>query len=391
LPRRRPWWTGASSGGPWRPFEKEDAIVRLIDLIRSPDPGGERPGEGAPPSSPAGTAASGSPPDNGSGRALPGGALPGPIAARPAPDPAGERPGGNPGPQGGPGLLGEVRPALDRFLEAARANRPLPLASLEPLASRLVDGLAAGDDLAMGALGAGEGQGSFATHCVHVAVFAVRIAAGMDLPRTEQPKVALAALVHDVGMVRFPPDFAQVERSFTAREREELKRHPDESYKILSTLGPAYKWLADVAHQEHERDDGSGYPRGLSGDQIVETARIVGLADIYESLTHPRPHRKAVIPFDAVRQILATERRGFSERVLKGLITGLSAFPVGSLVRLNTREVARVVTSNPAFALRPVLEVLFDAAGDRVQGRRIDLAKNGLQYIVDLATVQELL
>jgi len=385
LPRRRPWWTGASSGGPWRPFEKEDAIVRLIDLIRSPDPGGEELAKRAPASPPAGPASSDSAADNGRERTLPGGAPPVPIAARATP------PGDSPGRPGVAELLRELGAALNGFLEAARANRPLPLASLEPLASRLVDGLAAGDDLAMGALGAGEGQGSFATHCVHVAVFAVRIAAGMDLPRTEQPKVALAALVHDVGMVRFPPDFAQVERSFTAREREELKRHPDESYKILSTLGPAYKWLADVAHQEHERDDGSGYPRGLSGDQIVETARIVGLADIYESLTHPRPHRKAVIPFDAVRQILATERRGFSERVLKGLITGLSAFPVGSLVRLNTREVARVVTSNPAFALRPVLEVLFDAAGDRVQGRRIDLAKNGLQYIVDLATVQELL
>ncbi|MCI0372593.1 MAG: HD domain-containing protein [candidate division NC10 bacterium] len=243
----------------------------------------------------------------------------------------------------------------------------------------------------MGALDVRGGQGSLATHCVHAAVFAVRIAAGMSLPRTEQAKVALAALVHDVGMVRFPPDFAQVERSFTAREREELKRHPDESYKILSTLGPAYTWLADVAHQEHERDDGSGYPRGLSGDQIVEMARIVALADIYESLTHPRAHRKEAIPFDAVRQILATERRGFSERVLKGLITGLSLFPVGSLVRLNTREVARVVGSNPAFPLRPVVEVLFDAAGERVTGRRIDLAKSSLQYIADSVTVHEML
>ncbi len=385
MPRRRPWWTGASSGGPWRAFEKEDAIVRLIDLIRSPDPGGEELAKGAPASAPAGPASSDSAADNGGGGTLPGGAPPVPIAARATP------PGGSPGHPGAAELLRELGAALNGFLEAARASRPLPLASLEPLASRLVDGLAAGDELVMGALGAGDGQGSLATHCLHVAVFAVRIAAGMDLPRTEQAKVALAALVHDVGMVRFPPDFAEVERSFTAREREELKRHPDEGYKILSTLEPAYKWLADVAHQEHERDDGSGYPWGLSGDQIVEMARIVALADIYESLTHPRPHRKAVIPFDAVRQILAGERRRFSERVLKGLITGLSAFPVGSVVRLNTREAARVVASNPAFPLRPMVEILFDAAGERVNGRRIDLAKNSLQYIADSVTVHEVL
>ena len=288
-------------------------------------------------------------------------------------------------------LLGELGPALNGFLEAARANRPLPLAPLEPLAARLVDGLAAGDDLMVGALDVRGGQGSLAAHCIHVAIFAVRIAAGMDLPRGEQVKAALAGLVHDVGMVRLPPDFTQVERTLTAREQEELRRHPEEGQKILSALGPAYKWLADVAHQEHERDDGSGYPRGLSGDQIVEMAKIVALGDIYESVTHPRPHRKALAPFDAVREILTSDRRRFSGRVLKGLIKGLSAFPVGSLVRLNTREVARVVASNPAFALRPVVEVLFDTAGDRVQGRRIDLAKNSLQYIVDSVTVHEVL
>jgi HD-GYP domain-containing protein (c-di-GMP phosphodiesterase class II) len=213
----------------------------------------------------------------------------------------------------------------------------------------------------------------------------------MNLPRGEQVKAALAGLVHDVGMVRLPADFAQVDRALKAHEQEALERHPEEGQKLLTALGPAYRWLADVAHQEHEREDGSGYPQGLPGDQIAGIAKIVGLADTFESVTHPRPYRKAVIPFEAVREILTKQRGRFSERALKGLLRGLSAFPVGSLVRLNTREVARVVTSNPAFALRPMVEVLFDAAGDRVQERRIDLAKNGLQYIVDLVTVHEVL
>lgn len=362
---------------------REGAIVPLSDLIHGPDPGqgGQVNGE-RPPSQPSGV-----PGDNGSGGASSGEGHPALLA-----QPAGGAPGGKmTDPQEATQLLRELSVALNGFLEAARANQPLPLAPLEPLAARLVDGLGATDALMVGALDVRGGQGSLAAHCIHVAIFAVRIAAGMELPRAEQVKVALAGVLHDVGMVRFPPDFTQVERTLTAREQEELKRHPEEGYKLLSALGPAYKWLADVAHQEHERDDGSGYPRGLSGDQILETARIVALADIYESVTHPRPHRKALVPFDAVREILTTERRRFSERVVKGLLKGLSAFPVGSLVRLNTREVARVVATNPAFPLRPAVEVLFDAAGDRVQGRRIDLAKSSLQYIVDSVTVHEVL
>jgi len=279
--------------------------------------------------------------------------------------------------------------AVTAFLEAARAGHPLPLAALEGLTARLVDALAAGDDLVIRALDGGGGQGSLAAHCVHVAIFAVRIAAGMGLDRSEQEQVALAGLVHDVGMVRLPPDLTQPRRILTAREQRELERHPEEGFKVLSALGPAYTWLADVAHQEHEREDGSGYPRGLVGDEIGEIARIVALADIYESLTHARPHQRTLVPFDAVRQILTSERGRFSERALRGLMTGLSAFPVGSLVRLSTREVARVVAGNPASPLRPVVEVLCDAAGDRVEGRRIDLAKSALQHIVDLATAHE--
>lgn len=298
-------------------------------------------------------------------------------------------PAGNPGRPAAMELLRELEAAVTAFLEAARANRPLSLERLEPLAARLVDGLAEGEELVLGALEGRGGPGALPAHCIHVAVFAVRIAAAMDYPRDEQVKVALAALVHDVGMVRFAPDFAGVERSFTTREREEIQRHPEEGHKILSALGREYQWLADVAHQEHERNDGSGYPRGLSGDQIGETAQIVALADIYESLTHPRPHRKALVPFEAVQKILTGERRRFIERTLKGLIRGLSAFPVGSLVRLNTREVGRVVAGNAGFPLRPVVEVLFNAAGERVQGRRIDLARNSLQYIVDSVAVHE--
>jgi HD-GYP domain-containing protein (c-di-GMP phosphodiesterase class II) len=314
-----------------------------------------------------------------------------PVAGPPSSVPAEGAAGDDAGHPGPVALLSELESAVTGFLEAARAGDALPLSALEGLASRLVDALAAGDDLVIRALDGGQGQESLAAHCVHVAIFAVRIAAGMGLDRSEQEQVALAALVHDVGMARLLPDLTHPTRILMAPEQRELERHPEEGFKVLSALGPAYTWLADVAHQEHEREDGSGYPRGLVGGAIGEIARIVALADIYESLTHARPHQRTLVPFDAVREILASQRGRFSERALRGLMTGLSAFPVGSLVRLSTREVARVVAGNPDSPLRPVVEVLLNAAGGRTEGRRIDLAKSALLHIVDAATVQELL
>jgi HD-GYP domain-containing protein (c-di-GMP phosphodiesterase class II) len=171
----------------------------------------------------------------------------------------------------------------------------------------------------------------------------------------------------------------------SADERARIREHPEAGFEVLRTLGPEYEWVANVALQEHEREDGSGYPKGLKGDEIHEYAKIIGLADEFEALTHPRPYRKRRrFPSEAVKELITEERRRFPDRILKGLICGLSTAPVGSLVRLNTNETARVVATNRRFPLRPVVEIILDVAGEPVQPpRRIDLTTNTLLYITD--------
>jgi HD-GYP domain-containing protein (c-di-GMP phosphodiesterase class II) len=145
--------------------------------------------------------------------------------------------------------------------------------------------------------------------------------------------------------------------------------------------------VAIVARHEQERQDGSGYPQGLKGDQIHEHAKVVGLADVYESLTHKRSYQKIRVPLDAVKEIVTTNRHMFPTRILKGLIQGLSTFPVGSLVRLNSKEIVRVVATNPAFPMRPVVEIIAGPKGERLASpRRVDLAQNSLVYITESAT-----
>jgi HD-GYP domain-containing protein (c-di-GMP phosphodiesterase class II) len=153
---------------------------------------------------------------------------------------------------------------------------------------------------------------------------------------------------------------------------------------MLQALGPEFERVAIVALHHHEREDGSGYPQGLKGDQIHEYAKIVGVADAYESLTHARPYQKMRVPIDAVKEIVTTNRHMFPTPILKGLIQGLSTFPVGSLVRLNSKEIVRVVATNPAFPMRPVVEIIAGPKGERLASpRRVDLAQNSLVYITD--------
>jgi HD-GYP domain-containing protein (c-di-GMP phosphodiesterase class II) len=271
-----------------------------------------------------------------------------------------------------------------RILEAASGWKPFEVGTLRRVVLGMVNALAAGDDLLVQALDEGETYLDLPRHMVNVAIFAIKIGQGTDCREDELPKLGLAACLHDLGMVIVPRRILEKPESLSADEIALLRQHPERGFRILEALGPEYDWLAKVALQEHEREDGSGYPWGLKGDAIHEFARIVGIADVYEALTHTRPYQKRRVPYDVVKEIINAERRRFSDRVLKGLIRGLSTFPVGSLVRLNSLEVARIVATNPAFPLRPVVEVIQGPRGDRLpQPRRVDLATNTLLYITD--------
>ena len=92
--------------------------------------------------------------------------------------------------------------------------------------------------------------------------------------------------------------------------------------------------LPRVAYQEQEREGGQGYPRGLKGEEIHDYAKIIGVVDVYEALTHHRPQRKGYMPHEAVKLILGTQKELFSNEVKRLLLTKLSCFPLGRLCKI---------------------------------------------------------
>jgi HD-GYP domain-containing protein (c-di-GMP phosphodiesterase class II) len=277
-------------------------------------------------------------------------------------------------------------------VEAAARGSLVTLKALEAVAQGLVESLATGDALLARALVGGESHLDLPTHMVNVAILAIKIGQGIGYRPEELRRLALAACLHDVGMITVPRAIMDKYGGLSPEELALLRHHPERSFQMLQALGPEYRWLATVALQEQEREDGSGYPHGLTGEQIHPYAKIIGLADMYESLTHERPHQRLRVPFEAVKEIMSADRNRFPNQILKGLIQGLSTFPVGSHVRLNSKEIARVVATNPAFPLRPVVEILTGPTGDPVSiRRRVDLAQSSLIYITDAASTEEVL
>ena len=207
-------------------------------------------------------------------------------------------------------------------------------------------------------------------HSIHVAVYALKIGDGLGYRRNSLIGLGVASLLHDVGMAVLPPDIFSKGR-LDEQDVERVRQHPLQAHDILSRLGDDYSWLTEIALQEHEREDGSGYPHELRGNQIHTYAKTIGVANTYAGLTRSRPERRGLLPFDAVKEITQNYRRKFDPRVVRVLLQKLSAFPVGSLIRLNSGVIGQVVETDEAYPLRPAIRVLYDVQGRKAEENRV--------------------
>jgi putative two-component system response regulator len=130
-------------------------------------------------------------------------------------------------------------------------------------------------------------------HQERVARVAKAIAEEMGLPKDDVDAVEMAGLVHDIGKMCIPAEILSRPGQLTEIERSLIRQHPQSSYDILK--GIAFPWpVADIALQHQERLDGSGYPLGLTGDEILLAARILSAADVVEAMSSHRPYRPAL-------------------------------------------------------------------------------------------------
>lgn len=217
-------------------------------------------------------------------------------------------------------------------------------------------------------------------HSVNVCLLSIRIGLGLGYNKSKLNELGVSGFLHDLGMLKLL-DIAQRSQELVFEEYEAVKQHPLAGVEILEKVKDLPKTVIDVVHQHHERIDGSGYPRGLKGVEISEDAQLVGLIDVFDALTHPRSHRKRLLAYTAMREILKSKLQ-FDSQLLKALIEEIGLYPAGSWVELNTGEVARVVKVNHDFPLQPALNVMLDPNGRKLErAKSIELTNFPTLYI----------
>lgn len=221
------------------------------------------------------------------------------------------------------------------------------------------------------------------SHSVNVTIFAVKVGIGLKYDRDKLLRLGLAAFLHDVGMTAVPNSIIFKHGKLNPAEFAVVKEHPLHGYELLKHLKNDYPYIVETALQEQEREDGSGYPQGLSGENIHEFAKIVGIVDVFEALVHGRAYREGFITYNAIQKIIEQRSKQFNAKYIRALINSVSMYPVGSFVKLSTDEIARVISVNSQRPMRPIVELLTDADGVKLRAPiRINLEEEPLIYIV---------
>jgi putative two-component system response regulator len=145
-------------------------------------------------------------------------------------------------------------------------------------------------------------------HCERLARYATALGGALDLDPADLNALYRGAFVHDIGKIGIPDRILLRKGKLRRAEYELMKQHPVIGDALCGTLRSLDSVRAIVRHH-HEREDGRGYPDGLSGDQIPLLARIVSVVDVFDALTTDRPYRKA-IPVETVYGMLIGEARG---------------------------------------------------------------------------------
>jgi HD-GYP domain-containing protein (c-di-GMP phosphodiesterase class II) len=266
---------------------------------------------------------------------------------------------------------------LDQVFSSIATGISVETRSIDNITGRLLQAIREQRDSIIGYILGGEVSGhEMAKSSVNTAILSALIAVELKLPNHKVMQVVTGALLHDVGMLRLPKEIVDKKGGLSAAELQRIQAHPLYAYKIVNKELLYPEDVGVVVLQHHERWDGEGYPRRISGSAIDMGARIVSVADAFEAMVSQKPYRNSMMGYQAMKNLLSDNSRRFDPDVLKAFIQTMGIYPIGSIILLNNGALARVVEVHGSAPLRPKIRVLIDEFGKvfkQDEGDLIDL------------------
>lgn len=212
-------------------------------------------------------------------------------------------------------------------------------------------------------------------HSVNTCILCISLGGNLSLPPDKLTILGTAALLHDIGKVNVPRDITTKPGPLTPEEFEVMRRHCAEGAAILSDMPGMHKLSMIVAYEHHAGYNLKGYPLLVNKLRPHLFSRIVQVCDSYDAGTSFRPFKGGKLPDQVLAEMIRQSGQAFDPVIIKAFVQTLSIYPVGSLVLLDTGEIAVVISSNPEDMARPQVKIAVDEGGISVEPSEAPLIK----------------
>ncbi|MFB4168747.1 HD-GYP domain-containing protein [Virgibacillus sp. JSM 102003] len=194
-------------------------------------------------------------------------------------------------------------------------------------------------------------------HSIAVGILSAYLARKMGFEKGEWLQIGLAGSLSDSGMARLDSTIVTKTGSLTFSDYQEIKKHPTYSYRYIEKIPTITKEVKLAVLQHHERMDGSGYPIGLSKENIHIYARIIAVCDIYHAMTCERLYKEKQSPFNVIEKLQRDQFTKLDHQVVQSFINSLANFSIGTRVRLSTNQLGEIVFVEERYPTRPMVRV----------------------------------
>ncbi|MBI5588009.1 MAG: HD domain-containing protein [Deltaproteobacteria bacterium] len=274
----------------------------------------------------------------------------------------------------------------DLFLQEDGAESPFRLIhSVERIIGRLFDGIETAKELdavliacgmlrracdidtdaALATLFIGKETRYSITHPIYTALFCEVMSRALDLPEEDRTPLLAAALTMNIAMISLQDELYAQQAPPRHEQKQWIRTHPERGVAMLRNMGVAdRKWLEGVLNH-HESIDGTGYPRGLKGDEVPMFPRIISIGDFYCAMISGRKYRSPLSADMAMKEIYLNCNNRVGEKLAHLTIKKMGIYPPGSFVKLVNGEIA-IVTRRGEKAHCPIVHSIMRANGKRL-------------------------
>lgn len=278
-------------------------------------------------------------------------------------------------------LLERTRQAVQTMFDEARMGKALAVGQANELVDDIASSVLRGGGVLLGLARLKTADNYTYMHSVAVCALMTALAKELELAPEQVRSAGLAGLLHDIGKMAVPSAILNKPGSLSDAEFSSVRAHPAAGHRMLLEVDEIDPVALDVCLHHHEKLDGSGYPKGLCGEEISLYARMGAICDVYDAITSNRPYKQGWCPAESLRRMAAWRGGHLDATLFAAFVKCLGIYPLGTLVRLQSERLAVVVGQAAGKTLTsPTVRVFFSIrAGTCIVPSVIDLAAPGCQ------------